>query len=243
MGTGKIVLNFVVKNNKGNLVQSCLRYTKPTKVPINVRGLKYRPPEQNFPTILNIKTGKQEQILMDEIDSIPKDGRYFDLSAYNSLGEEIGLVRLKDAPNNNLWRMLGEEGKDSLYIDFWATSPNYKGVGSKMLEEIVRLSNRSGYGGRVSLSACTGSIPSSFMAVCGGKKIQDMSCAIKYHKMGFRSTSPELETKIQNTILNGGIGLNFEKSGLGCGYRDLLTGPMELTPETIKRYLHYNSIT
>ena len=32
---------------------------------------------------------------------------------------------------------------------------------------------------------------------------QDISCAIKYHKMGFHSTTPEMESKIQRAILNG----------------------------------------
>ena len=191
MGLQKVVFNFLVKNVKGELVTSSLLRTKP-KIPININGLKYKPVNvtnnKKIPTVLNLKTGKQEQIIIDEIDQIAKDGSHFDISAYNSLGEEIGLVRLKDDPNNQVLRMLGENGKDCLYIDFWATSPKYKGVGTRMLEEIVNISNRSGYGGRVSLEACTGSIPNKFMTVCGYGKVQDISCAIKYHKMGFQET-------------------------------------------------------
>ena len=246
MGIDKIALNFMVKNGKGELVRSLLCHTKPHKIPIDIKGLQFKPINtihaQKFHTVLNIKTGKQERIIMDAINTIQKDGSHFDLAAYNSLGEEIGLVRLSDAPNNQVLRMLNEKGKESLFIDYWATSPNYKGVGTRMLEEIVNISNRSGYGGRVSLQACTGSIPNKFMAICGYGKVQDISCAVKYHKMGFRSTTPEVESKIQNTILNGESGLEFQKNGLGNGYRDMLSCHMELCPETINKYLHYNSI-
>ena len=246
MGLAKVALNFMVKNGKGELVRSVLCHTRPPKMPVNITGLKYKPVNvtnnKKIPTVLNLKTGKQEQIIIDEIDQIAKDGSHFDISAYNSLGEEIGLVRLKDDPNNQVFRMLGENGKDCLYIDFWATSPKYKGVGTRMLEEIVNISNRSGYGGRVSLQACTGSIPNKFMAVCGYGKAQDISCAIKYHKMGFHSTTPEMESKIQRAILNGDSGLELMKCGLGTGYRDMLNCKMELGTEAINRYLCYNSI-
>lgn len=245
MGISKVAFNFIAKNGRGEFVKSMLLHSKPPKMPINIKGLQYKPTSAisapKFSTVLNVKTGKQEHIIIDKIDKIMKDGSHHDLAAYNSLGEQIGLVRLQDAPNNQILRMLNEKGKDSLFIDFWATSPNYKGVGTSMLEEIVNISNRSGYGGRVSLSACTGSIPNKFMSICGYGKAQDVSCAIKYHKMGFRSTTPEIETKIQNAILNSESGFEFKKNGLGDGYRDMLSCHMELCPETINKYLHYSS--
>ena len=43
MGLTKVALNFMVKNGKGELVKSLLCHTKPPKMPINIKGLKYNP--------------------------------------------------------------------------------------------------------------------------------------------------------------------------------------------------------
>ena len=43
MGIAKIALNFIVKNGKGELVRSVLRHTKPPKIPVNIKGLRYVP--------------------------------------------------------------------------------------------------------------------------------------------------------------------------------------------------------
>ena len=192
---------------------------------------------KKIPTVLNIKTNKAEQIIIDDIISIPTNGRHFDISAYNLKGDVIGLVRLKDAPNNELLRFLGKADEASLYIDFFATSPNYKGIGKEMLRKIVKISDQNGYKGRVSLSACTGSVPSEFMRICGYGKAQDVSCAIKYKKMGFNAIQPEIDTKINKAIVSGENGLVLTKSGLGEGYRDNLSCSMELSPEAISKYL------
>ena len=192
---------------------------------------------KKIPTVLNIKTNKAEQIIIDDIISIPTNGMHIDISAYNLKGDVIGLVRLKDAPNNELLRFLGKADEASLYIDFFATSPNYKGIGKEMLRKIVKISDQNGYKGRVSLSACTGSVPSEFMRICGYGKAQDVSCAIKYKKMGFNATQPRIDAKINKAIINGETGLVYQTSGLGSGYRDTLSCSMELSQEAIQRYL------
>lgn len=191
----------------------------------------------NVPTALNTKTGKAEQIIIDDITSIPTDGRHIDISAYNSLGNEIGLVRLKADPTNEFKRFMGETGQDCLLIDYWATSPEYKGVGKEMLKKIVHISKESGYEGRVSLQACTGSIPQKFMNICGYGKVQDVSCAIKYKKMGFNAINPDFDAKICQAIFNGESGLVVQQNGFGNGLRDALTCKMELSFDAIKKYL------
>lgn len=106
-----------------------------------------------------------------------------------------------------------------------------------MLRKIVKISNQSGYKGRVSLSDCTGSIPSKFMRICGYGKAQGVSCAIKYKKMGFNAIQPEMNAKINKAIANGENGLVLTKSALGEGYKDTLSCSMELSPEAISKYL------
>ena len=43
MELAKVALNFMVKNGKGELVRSVLCHTRPPKMPINIKGLKYYP--------------------------------------------------------------------------------------------------------------------------------------------------------------------------------------------------------
>lgn len=45
MGIAKIAFNFMVKNSKGELVNSLLLHSKPPKMPVNIKGLKYKPME------------------------------------------------------------------------------------------------------------------------------------------------------------------------------------------------------
>ena len=192
----------------------------------------------NLNTITNVATGKQECLIMDSAIKIPADGMHFDISAYNKAGERIGMVRLKADPQNEFRHFIGELDKDSLYIDFFATSPKYKGVGKEMLRRIVHISKNNGYGGRVTLQACTGSIPSEFKTVCGSEKIQDVSCAIKYKKMGFNATNPEIDEKINMAILNGESGFVSSSNSIRRNRkRDTLTAFMELSLEAIKKYL------
>ena len=43
MGLAKVALNFMIKNGKDGLVKSVLCHTRPPKMPINIKGLKYKP--------------------------------------------------------------------------------------------------------------------------------------------------------------------------------------------------------
>lgn len=231
------VINLFVKRD-GKLCRSLLSL-KPSNV-TNFKNLKYSSLKVSASPkpvkVLNLKTGTKEVIEIENT-MVPKTGEHVDISAFNANGDRIGLVRLMDAPNNNMYRMLGQPENESLYIDFWATSPDYKGVGKEMLKKIVQISNQSGYYGRVSLLACTGSVPSKFMRICGYQKAQDVACAIKYKKMGFNANMPEIDAKIQEAIAKGDSGLITQLSGLGKGKRDTLTTSMYLSDEAIRKYL------
>ena len=67
--------------------------------------------------------------------------------------------------------------------------------------------------------------------------MQDMSCAIKYKKMGFRAINPKWDEKIEQAIANGETGHQYKKSAFGDGYQDKLSCTMELTDEARKKYL------
>ena len=159
-------------NKSENLDDIALNITNTIKT----KGLSGR-----HAAITNVKTGLKEPLVMDINCKVPKNGKHVDVEAYDLDGNVIGLVRLKADPNAQVRNI------ESLYIDFWATNPNYKGIGREMLRNIVKISNNSGFNGRVSLNACTGSVPSEFSKICGYSKKQDVSCAIKYKKMGFNS--------------------------------------------------------
>lgn len=233
---GKVINLFVKRDDK--LCRSLLTLKPPNVT--NFKNLKYSSLKvSTLPKsvkVHNLKTGTKEVIDIENA-IVPKTGEYVDISAFNANGDTIGLVRLKDAPNNEMYRTLGQPEKESLYIDFWATSPNYKGVGKEMLKKIVQISNQSGYCGRVSLMACTGSVPSKFMRICGYQKAQDVACAIKYKKMGFKANMPEIDEKIQESIAKGDSGFVTQVSAFGKGKRDTLSTSMYLSDETIKKYL------
>ena len=189
-------------------------------------------------TILNTKSGIQEPISIRIPTGLTKESEFL-IEACNIDGTRIGLVKLKPHPNNAIY---DDINKHSLYIDFFSTAPGYKGIGTEMLKKIVKLSNQFGYKGRVSLQACTGSLPDEYRVI-SRDKILDGSCALKYAKMGFKSTRPEINAKIEETIRNGGDGILHKKGSIyGEKYgEDLLSGPMYLPDESIKKYLRFNS--
>lgn len=112
------------------------------------------------------------------------------------------------------------------------------------VRKIVQASVKNDYGGRVSLCACTGSIPQEFMRICGYGKIADVSCAIKYKKRGFNSIVPEIDKKFEQAIANNERGLVFKKTLLGLsGWQDTLTSTMELSEEAIQKFLQHGVVT
>ena len=184
-------------------------------------------------TALNVVTKVQEPIfLTHSSENI--------LEAFNIDGKRIGLAEL----DRSLVKPWLSDAEQSLHLKFLATSPEYKGVGSEMIREIVHISKDSGFSGNVSLEACTGSIPSEFMRICGYEKAcgpEAVSAAIKYSKMGFVSSVDGMQEKIMAEIAQGGNGMRRSNSAYH-GYKDILTGPMELSKEAINKYLLVPSV-
>ena len=141
---------------------------------------------------------------------------------------------------NEMNAFFGEFGQKSLSIECFVTSPKYRGLGRAMLNKIVPISNDRGYNGRVTLSACTGSIPSKYTAICGDEKMQDVSCAIKYKKLGFMAIRQDMKDKIEQAIANNETGLQYREE-LGS-YVDTLSCIMELTDEARRKYLGLDTI-
>ena len=92
-------------------------------------------------TILNTKTGLQENItfsnLPTEIDRLD----YYTLSAYNQKKERIGELSFKKLERRNK--------PSCLYINYFGTADGYKGIGSEMVRQLVQLSKKLGMDGRV----------------------------------------------------------------------------------------------
>lgn len=80
MGLQKVAFNFIVKNVKGELVRSVLSHTKPPKVPINIKGLKYAPEQQITKDTVEISKGtaiKQFESAENTIRSFEENEKYF----------------------------------------------------------------------------------------------------------------------------------------------------------------------
>ncbi len=194
---------------------------------IKTVGIKRKPG-----TILNKKTGLQEPIDIDrcsvDMTNLEQNGGYH-LSACNIEGETIGLVQLERDP----MFFVRKPDKQALHIRYFATNPDYKGVGTEMLRQIINISRQVGYGGRVTLHASTGGIPREFARICKGEI--NTSCAIKYRKMGFISSeSAEITANIDEAIKNGKTGL--EKSS------KRLEGEMHLPDNVIATYFNIKAL-
>ena len=128
-------------------------------------------------------------------------------------------------------------GEKSLYIDFLATKSDYKGIGTEILRKLVKLSEKLGFKGNVDLHASTGSIPSSFVEICGVSKCQK-SAAISYRKMGFSFGDEAKDLKLDEEIARGGNGLKEVITASGkIRQKDLFSGAMYLEERAIEKYL------
>lgn len=212
--------------------------TRPVKV--NVAGLRYaqklegdvvqvnKTISKRAGTILNIKTRLQEPITFSELPKEMKidDFSVYNMSAYNSNKERIGEVSFKL-----------KEKLSCLYIQYFGTSGDYKGIGSEMIRKLVQLSDKLGMGGRIRLEACTGSIPPGFRFNGVADKCKT-SAVIKYKKMGFNANSERVNNKIMKEIAAGGNGIETIESTYGKRTYDIFGATnMHLSENAIKRYL------
>lgn len=190
---------------------------------------------QPLPTIYNTTTKNRNYIRFSNPNIKIKQGDYpKDFEAFSIPGNKlIGKARISYNQQKDIFGY-----PPSLYVDFIATKPGYKGVGSEMMKHITKISKANGYNGNVSLLACTGSVPSDFASICGYSKMQDMSSTLKYYKMGFRTGDPILNKNIENEIKNGSDGFRTVKSFCGSGKQDKYSPSMDLSPDAIvKRHM------
>jgi len=172
-------------------------------------------------TALNVRTGIQEKIYIDEF------------SEYELLRDNAEPVEkyAKDVAGKIIGKMrIGHSKDGALEIHDIATSDEYKGIGREMIRKVVEQSKRIWLNGRVQLTAWTGYLPEDYLAIAG-KKATDTAAAIKYHKMGFVANDPKLEQEILDTIQSGGTGLRAN------GTIDNLVGHMHLSEQGIKQFL------
>jgi len=186
-----------------------------------VNELKRTGVQRGRNTALNVRTGVQEGIYIDE----------FTKTELFSEGSEPVIKYAKDATGKIIGKMeVGHSEKGALVINDIATSDEYKGVGKELIRKVVEQSKRIFLGGNVRLTAWTGYLPEDYLEIAG-KKVYDKAAAIKYHNMGFKAVEPELERKIVDTIESGGTGLSND------GVVDYLVGDMMLSDEGIKEFL------
>lgn len=212
--------------------------TKPIKV--NTSGLRFAPKleddvvqisnSKKVRTILNIKKGTQEPIVFSKLpDNIDLTGGYniYTLDAFNIDGELIGRLSFKGY--ENIFDEL-----EALYIKYFGTSNEYKGIGTEMVRQIVSLSNKLGLKGNVRLSACTGSIPQEFQFKGISEKCKT-SAAIKYKKMGFAANRLSIDRRINEKISEGDTGIIQDPRGAS---KDIFGSvAMHLSEDAIQRYL------
>ena len=208
--------------------------------PYNIRSITDEDIKKD--RVINIKTGANERITIESELKRDKDEDYREITARNYRNEIVGLARLIDDPEEEVKDFLGMCDQKSLYIDFWATSPIYKGIGKVMIKKIVEISKQKGYNGKVSINASSESIPIEFLRICGYNKTQDVSCALKCRKIGFVSANPELNLKISHAILKGESGLKLQMctNGTKSEKVDEFAGKMELSQQAVKKYLELN---
>jgi len=218
---------------------------KPVKV--NTAGLKLAPKlesdtlciaskiNKKAGTILNTKTNQIEPIVID--DFIPRYSRHYDgLEALNTKGDTIGRVSF--TPSEEAGGLFPMD-KPSLFIDYLGTQSGYKGIGTELVRKVVQISKEAGFGGRVRLQPCTGSVPSEFRFPGFYDKCQTSSAALQYKKMGFKAYDQEIDKLLEQELASGGNGLIMKN---GKVVRDKYTAPMYLPENVIEKYLNMKFI-
>lgn len=242
MGLGKIGLNIgkeiIAWTRAGS--RSMLA-TRPIK--INVAELKYKPLKtdtfnlrsckitstKKAGTVLNESTGLQESIIFSDLPKEISRHKVYDITAYNTNGEEIGRAGFKQIERF--------KKPNSLKINYIGTSKGYKGIGTEIVRKLVKLSNELGMQGRILLEACTGSVPPSYRFSGFSEKCK-VSAAIKYKKMGFVAESKFVDKRISNEIADGGSGIRLLSNAFGDYTKDIFSGElMHLSDNAIKKFL------
>lgn len=101
-----------------------------------------------------------------------------------------------------------EYNKSALEIHFLAGSDKSKGAGKELIKQVVRDSIDLGYGGRVKVNACGGSLPPAFSAIAGAEKMKTSPVPF-YYKCGFRFGDPTLNKQVEDAIADLNKGLEY----------------------------------
>lgn len=239
MGLTKLGLNLAQKTS--TWVKACgktsILQTKPVGK-INFEGLKFAVGVKNDVvqisrrvktpgTVLNIKTGKVEPLVIEESWINKCDA----LDAINTEGKLIGRVSYKEP---DVAGYLCPKDKPSIYLDYIGTDGDYKGIGTELVRKLVQISKKLGYEGRVRLVPCTGSVPSAFRFSGFYDKCTKSSAAIQYKKMGFKAYDNEIDKLLEQELVSGGKGFIYKNGKI---VRDMFTYPMYLPEDVIQRYL------
>ncbi|MCR5266719.1 MAG: GNAT family N-acetyltransferase [Cyanobacteria bacterium RUI128] len=173
--------------------------------------------------VQNVKTGRFEYLQIS-VEGTPGKNNEFKIRATDGNGRTIGLVKIDNTSEYTV--------EPGCYVEFIATSPNYRGVGSELMREVVKYSNEFGLDGKVWLKAVTNDLPNEFLAICGGGRAHT-SAAVAYKRMGFEAFDGEVDTRISDEISSGGTGIQ--------GDIDLFRGSLMRLPQTaIDKYMSKN---
>ena len=116
--------------------------------------------------------------------------------------------------------------EDSLEVKFLGTSDNKKQIGTRLLQTVVKDSQRMGKGGRVWLQAAVNDLPYEYRSIAGHKMLN--TPLPFYYKLGFRFLAPEQNQKVEAALQD------FEKTK---EYKGPRTGFMFLPEENIEALL------
>lgn len=241
MGLEKIGLNLGKEIIAWARSGKSLLATRPVKV--NIVGLKLAPQlegdtlcitskiNRKAGTVLNTKTNQIEPVVIEKF--VPRYYRHYDgLEAINPKGDTIGRVSFTPTEEAAL---LFPMDKPSLFIDYFGTQGDYKGIGTELVRKVVQISKEAGFSGRVRLNPCTGSVPSEFRLPGFYDKCQTSSAALQYKKMGFKAYNKEIDKLLEQELASGGNGFIMKN---GKVVRDKYTASMYLPEDVIEKYLN-----
>lgn len=156
--------------------------------------------------IKDAKTGENIPVIIEK--SASKNGG----SYLMTLGDNKNTYGLADVslPEKSAYFFTLPDGysESSLELHYLAGSGKTKGAGRELIKQVVKDSKDLGYGGRVKVDACGGSLPTYFHAIAGNEKMKTSPVPF-YYKCGFRFNDAELNKQVEEGIANLSKGLEY----------------------------------
>lgn len=183
-------------------------------------------------TIFNTKTRLSEPVKIE--DYCTTYSKYYEgLEAIDIEGKAIGRVSFQST--EEIGGLLYPSDKPSVYIDYFGTDANYKGIGTELVREVVKTSKKMGHDGRIRLKACTGSVPTEFRLSGFYERCTTSAAALQYKKMGFKAYDAEIDKLLEQELKSGGNGFVMKNGKI---VKDKFAIPMYLSEEAIEKYLN-----